>query len=71
MTAIAKMESLELSLASFFAASKYGHAKHFFGYTQLDVYESGLIVLLPASLLEKASTVGLSRLTALYGSDHV
>lgn len=69
--AIAKTEYFVMSIALVSAAYKYGHAEHFFRVTQFDANEGGFIVPFPASFMEKASSVGLSRRITLRGADSV
>lgn len=54
-----------MCFASLFTAFKYGHAEHSFEYPQFDALEGGLIVPFTASLMEKASIVGLARVLTL------
>lgn len=68
---IAKAESLVKYFPSFFAACKYGQAENFLGYAQFFLHEDGFIFPFPASLMEEASTVGLTRLLTLGGSHPV
>lgn len=53
------------------AACQYGHANLLLGYTQYDNHDSGFIVPLPVTLMEKASGVGFARLNTLCGADYV
>lgn len=71
VTAVAKMENLAMAFASFFAACKYGHVYHSFGYTQFDNHGSGFILPLQPSFVEDVGGVGLARLITICGSHHV
>lgn len=69
--AIAKTENLVLCFESFFADCKYNSAKHPFWYPQFDVHGGWFIFLSPASLMEKASILGVVKLLISYIFDPV